>query len=60
MIKGDPDVDNSTLAANICKCWAEGSLLNCYDCVIMLILHDPEIQAAKTISDLLLMPKHYT
>jgi len=56
VIKGGPGMGKSTLAVNICKCWAEGSLLNCYDCVIMLILRDPEIQAAKTISDLLLIP----
>jgi len=56
VIKGGPGMGKSTLAVNICKCWAKGSLLNCYDCVIMLTLRDPEIQAAKTISDLLLMP----
>ena len=26
-IKGDPGIGKSTLAITICKCWAEGSLL---------------------------------
>ena len=54
LIKGDPGMGKSTLAINICKCWAEGSLLQTYNAVILLTLRDPEIQAAKTISDLLL------
>ena len=54
LIKGDPGMGKSTLAINICKCWAEGSLLQTYKVVILLTLRDPEIQAAKTISDLLL------
>ena len=54
LIKGDPGVGKSTLAINICKCWVEGSLLQTYNAVILLTLRDPEIQAAKTISDLLL------
>ncbi|XP_065917658.1 protein NLRC3-like [Dysidea avara] len=54
LIKGDPGMGKSTLAINICKCWAEGSLLQTYNAVILLTLRDPEIQAAKTITDLLL------
>ena len=54
LIKGDPGMGKSTLAVNICKCWAEGSLLQTYNAVILLTLRDPEIQAAKTITDLLL------
>jgi len=54
LIKGDLGMGKTTLAINICKCWAEGSLLQTYKAVILLTLHDPEIQAAKTISDLLL------
>ena len=54
VIKGDPGMGKSTLAINICKCWSEGSLLQTYNAVILLTLRDPEIQAAKTISDLLL------
>ena len=42
----------STLAINICKCWAEGSLLQTYNVVILLTLRDPEILAAKIISNL--------
>jgi len=54
LIKGDPGMGKSTLAINICKCWAEGSLLQTYNAVILLTLRDPEIQAANSISDLLL------
>ena len=54
LIKGDPGMGKSTLAINICKCWSEGSLLQTYNAVILLTLRDPEIQAAKTITDLLL------
>ena len=54
LIKGDPGMGKSTLAINICKCWSEGSLLQTYNAVILLTLRDPEIQAAKTISDVLL------
>ena len=45
----------STLAIKICKCWAEGELLQEYDAVILLTLRDPEIQAAQSIKDLLLI-----
>ena len=45
----------STLAIKICKCWADSELLEEYDAVILLPLHDPEIQAAKTLKDLLLI-----
>jgi len=43
----------TTLAINICKCWADGSLLQSYKAVILLTLRDPETQEAKTIGDLL-------
>jgi len=56
LIKGDPGMGKTTLAMNICKRWAEGSLLQSYDAVILLPLRDPEIQKAKTIGDLLLTP----
>jgi len=56
LIKGDPGMGKTTLAINICKRWAEGSLLQSYDAVILLSLRDPEIQKAKTIGDLLLTP----
>ena len=55
-IEGDPGMGKTTLAINICKCWAKGELLQSYDAVILLTLRDPEIQEAKTISDLLLTP----
>ena len=46
----------TTLAINICKCWAKNELLQSYDAVVLLTLRDPEIQEAKTIGDLLLLP----
>jgi len=27
LIKGDPGIGKSTLAINICKCWAEGRIM---------------------------------
>jgi len=55
LIEGAPGVGKSTLAINICKQWAKGDLLQSYVAVILLTLRDPEIQGAKTISDLLLI-----
>ena len=44
----------STLAINVCKNWAEeGDLIQGYDAVVLLLLHDQEVQGAKTIKDLL-------
>ena len=54
-IKGNPGMGKSTLAINICKRWAEGDVLQDHDAVILLPLRDPEIQEAKSISDLLLI-----
>ena len=56
LIKGGPGMGKTTLAIHICKCWAEDELLENYDAVILLTLRDPEVQEAKTISDLLLIP----
>ena len=53
LILGGPGMGKSTLAINICKQWAEGSLLQGYDAVVLLLLRDLEIQGAKTIKDLL-------
>ena len=55
LIEGGPGMGKSTLAIKICKCWADGQLLEEYDAVILLPLRDPEIQAAKSIKDLLLV-----
>ena len=54
LIKGDPGMGKSTLAINICKCWAEGSLLQNYDAVILLTLRTKKLQNAQTVNDLLL------
>ena len=56
LIEGGPGMGKTTLAINICKCWAKDELLQNYNAVILLTLRDPEIQEAKTISDLLLIP----
>ena len=55
LIEGGPGMGKSTLAIEICKCWADGELLEGYDAVILLPLRDPEIQAANNIGDLLLV-----
>ena len=54
LIKGGPGMGKSTLAINICKCWAEGSLLQNYNAVILLTLRTKKIQEAQTVNDLLL------
>jgi len=56
LVEGGPGMGKSTLATKICKCWAEGSLLENYDAVILLPLRDPEIQKANSIEDLLQIP----
>ena len=53
LILGGPGMGKSTLAINVCKQWAEGSLLQGYDAVVLLLLRDQEVQGAKTIKDLL-------
>ena len=55
LIEGGPGMGKSTLAINICKCWAEGKLLQSCDAVILLPLREKEIQEAKTLGDLLLV-----
>ena len=55
LIEGGPGMGKSTLAIKICKCWADGELLEEYDAMILLPLRDPEIQAANNIGDLLLV-----
>ena len=55
LIEGGPGMGKSTLAIKMCKCWADGELLQEYDAVILLPLRDPEIQAANNIGDLLLV-----
>ena len=58
LIEGGPGMGKTTLAIYICKCWTNGQLLQNYDAVILLTLRDPEIQEAKSISDLLLIPSY--
>jgi len=54
LIEGGPGIGKSTLAINICKCWAKGELLQAYDAVILLPLREKKIQDAKEVDDLLL------
>ena len=55
LIEGGPGTGKSTLTIKVCKSWADGELLKEYDAVILLPLRDPEIQAANSIGDLLLV-----
>ena len=55
LIEGAPGMGKSTLAIKICKCWADGELLEEYDAVILLPLRNPKIQVAKSVKDLLLV-----
>ena len=55
LIEGAPGIGKSTLAISICKCWAEGRLLQAYHAVILLPLREKEIQDAKEVNDLLLI-----
>ncbi|XP_065917475.1 NLR family CARD domain-containing protein 3-like [Dysidea avara] len=53
LIEGNPEMEKTTLAVNICKCWAEGSLLQNYNAVILLPLNNKRIQEAQTVDELL-------
>jgi len=53
LIEGGPGMGKSTLTINICKCWAEGSILQNYDAVILLPLREKRIQKVRVIGDLL-------
>ena len=55
LIQGGPGMGKSTLAINVCKCWAEGELLQAYHAIILLPLREKEIQDAKEVKDLLLI-----
>ena len=56
LVEGGPGMGKSTLAIKLCKCWADNALLENYDAVILLLLRDPEVQKAESISDLLQIP----
>ena len=53
LFEGNSGVGKSTLAINICKCWAKGDLLQEYTAVILLSLRDPKVYKAESIKDLL-------
>ena len=56
LIKGAPGSGKSTLSLGISREWANGCLLQEYRLVILVRLHEPSVQNAKTIADLL--PSH--
>ena len=53
LIEGAPGSGKSTLSLSICQMWESKSLFMDYDAVILIRLHDPLVQEAKSIADLL-------
>ena len=53
LIEGAPGSGKSTLSWNICQRWGAGELFQEYEVVILVLLRDPEVQAATTIADFL-------
>ena len=53
LIEGGPGMGKSTLAVRMCQCWGTGGVLTSYDLVILLTLRDPQIQASKSLYDIL-------
>ena len=52
LIEGGPGMGKTTLAIEICRRWADSKLLQEYKAVILVILRDPGVQAAKSLDDL--------
>ena len=53
IIQGAPGIGKSTFAWQFSQKWAEGSLYQEYDLVILLQMRDPRVREAKTLSDLI-------
>ena len=53
LIEGSPGIGKSVLLKEISYRWAKKQLLQTYKLVLLLCLHDPMIQQAKSIDDLL-------
>ena len=53
LLEGAPGSGKSTLALHICQAWAEGTMFQEYNAVILVRLRDPFIRNASNIADLL-------
>ena len=55
LVEGAPGIGKTTLAWEICKRWAMGNFFNQYALVLLLRLRNGQVQAAKTIKDVILL-----
>ena len=53
IVQGAPGIGKSTFAWQFSQKWAEGSLYQEYDFVVLLQMRDPRVREAKTLSDLI-------
>jgi len=53
VVEGAPGIGKSTFALNACQRWANHTLFERYDYVILLELRDPALQSAKCLADIL-------
>lgn len=60
LIEGAPGSGKSTLAVHICHQWKDGKLFQMFKLVVLVQLRDPEVQNAKSISDILPSPNSST
>ena len=60
LIEGAPGGGKSTLSIHICRQWKDGKLFQMFKLVILVQLRDPEVQKARSISDLLPSPDSIT
>ena len=51
LIEGDPGVGKTTLVWEMCKEWGEGTLLQQWDLVVLVQLHDKDIRRATNLRD---------
>ena len=55
LVEGGPGIGKTTLAWEICKRWAMGKFFNQYTLVLLLRLRNGQVQAVKTIKDVILL-----
>ena len=53
IVQGAPGIGKSTFAWQFSQKWAEGSLYQEYDLVVLLQMRNPRVREAKTLSDLI-------
>lgn len=53
VIEGVAGIGKSTFVLNVCQRWANQTLFQGYKYVILVELHDPTLQSAKSLSDIL-------